>query len=634
MKKLKMNYKNIRGITLISLVVTIVVLLILAGVTINMLLGDNGILTRVAEAKEKTKEEENKELEQLDNLEKLIAQYTSEKGKVVTTKYYESLLSAINDANNDVITNGADDSSGAKAKIEINEKGNVYVSPLEDASLDTIVQVGSAKGYTLDLNNKTLTFSEGNHFNQLASTKLILDDSGTNGNVTKNVTASSTQNIIRSSGELILNGGTYNLTNNGTGTALNFRMDKAIFVANSGVINSIGESKATALQVTGSNSTTTINNVNCSAKSVSGQASSLLATASGPDEENGNIIINGGEFTSFSELAQALAGYFMFKNATINGGVFNAKSNASNSSSYGLDVVNRNNITINNVEVNSVSNNYSYGIYLESSSYGEPKFIIDNAKVTASTNNSGKVFGIMVKDISNDECKINGGEYCVDGNTGLGVAAYVENSYVEINNGKFIADGKLVSEGDAATYGLLGNSENIIVNEGYFRGTHSGATFMNGGYINGGTFESPNHGGIYAGGNVNIKNATLKLGTYKGIYSEMANVSHYGVFYIGNPTVESTVYMDNVTLVSDFGNKPGVLSSNYNYKDTYLYVSNTVFPGPIRVDGTRSASENPTAQGHLYVGKNVTYSGITTGSESTTGVVDTTTYANTEFLQD
>lgn len=632
MKKLKMNYKNIRGITLISLVVTIVVLLILAGVTINMLLGDNGILTRAAEAKEKAKEAENKELEQLDNLEKLIAQYTSEKGNVVTTKYYESLLSAINDANNDVITNGVDDSSGAKAKIEINEKGNVYVSPLEDASLDTIVQVGSTKGYTLDLNNKTLTFSEGNHFNQLASTKLILDDSGTNGNVTKNVTASSTQNIIRSSGELILNGGTYNLTNNGAGTALNFRMDKAIFVANSGVVNSISEGKATALQVSGSNSTTTINNVNCSAKSVSGQATSLFATASGPDEENGNIIINGGEFTSFSELSHAVSGYFSFKDATINGGIFNA--NASNSISWGLQVQAKNNITINNVEIKSVSNNNSHGIYLEGNYYGEPKFIIDSAKVTASTNNSGYVYGIMVKGISNDECKINGGEYCIDSNTGYGAAAYVDNSYVEINNGKFIADGKLVSEGDANTHGLWGNSENIVVNGGYFRGTHSGAVLNNGGHINGGTFESPNHGGIYAGGNVNIKNATLKLGTYKGVYSEMANVSHYGVFYIGTSTVESTVYMDNVTLISDFGNKPGVLSSNYNYKDTYLYVSNTVFPGPIRVDGTRSTSENPTAQGHLYVGKNVTYSGITTGSESTTGVVDTTTYANTEFLQD
>lgn len=106
-----------------------------------------------------------------------------------------------------------------------------------------------------------------------------------------------------------------------------------------------------------------------------------------------------------------------------------------------------------------------------------------------------------------------------------------------------------------------------------------------------------------------------------------------GVFYIGSKDVESKVYMDHVTLISDFEWCPGVLSSNYNYKNTYLYVSNTSFPGQIRVDGTRSNSSNPTAQGHLYVGKNVTYSGITTDGD-TQGVVDTTTYANTEFLQD
>lgn len=120
----------------------------------------------------------------------------------------------------------------------------------------------------------------------------------------------------------------------------------------------------------------------------------------------------------------------------------------------------------------------------------------------------------------------------------------------------------------------------------------------------------------------------------KSIKVDELNTDHYGVFYIGNTNTESKVYMDNVTLVSDFENKPGVLSSNYNYKDTYLYVSNTAFPGPIRVDGTRANSQNPTTKGHLYVGKNVTYSGITTGSGSTTGIVDTTTYENKEFLND
>ena len=44
-----------KGITLIALVITIIILLILAGVSIAMLTGDNGIITRANEASEKTK---------------------------------------------------------------------------------------------------------------------------------------------------------------------------------------------------------------------------------------------------------------------------------------------------------------------------------------------------------------------------------------------------------------------------------------------------------------------------------------------------------------------------------------------------------------------------------------------------
>ena len=57
--------KNKSGITLIALVVTIVVLLILAGVSISMLAGENGIIKRAQEAKEKSEIAEEKELVEL-----------------------------------------------------------------------------------------------------------------------------------------------------------------------------------------------------------------------------------------------------------------------------------------------------------------------------------------------------------------------------------------------------------------------------------------------------------------------------------------------------------------------------------------------------------------------------------------
>ena len=73
MKKLKEELKyGKKGITLISLVVTIIVLLILASVTIATLTGDNGILTRAAEAKNKTENAAKKEEEDLAKLEAII----------------------------------------------------------------------------------------------------------------------------------------------------------------------------------------------------------------------------------------------------------------------------------------------------------------------------------------------------------------------------------------------------------------------------------------------------------------------------------------------------------------------------------------------------------------------------------
>ena len=70
MKKLNLKLKNNRkGITLIALVITIIVLLILAGVSIATLTGDNGILTRAQEAKTKTEEAKEDELRKLTALE-------------------------------------------------------------------------------------------------------------------------------------------------------------------------------------------------------------------------------------------------------------------------------------------------------------------------------------------------------------------------------------------------------------------------------------------------------------------------------------------------------------------------------------------------------------------------------------
>ncbi len=66
------NLISYRGITLIALVVTIIVLLILAGVTIAMLTSENGILAQAQKAKEKTEEAEKDEMKDIAILEEMI----------------------------------------------------------------------------------------------------------------------------------------------------------------------------------------------------------------------------------------------------------------------------------------------------------------------------------------------------------------------------------------------------------------------------------------------------------------------------------------------------------------------------------------------------------------------------------
>ena len=68
MNNMKKSLKASNGITLIALVITIIVLLILAGISISMLDGDNGILTKTTDSRKMTEIADAKEQAQLDIL--------------------------------------------------------------------------------------------------------------------------------------------------------------------------------------------------------------------------------------------------------------------------------------------------------------------------------------------------------------------------------------------------------------------------------------------------------------------------------------------------------------------------------------------------------------------------------------
>ena len=105
-KQMEKNQKD-KGITLIALVVTIVILLILAGISISMLTGQNSILNRAKEAKEKNLKSQKEEQSVLNNYEEKISNYVG-----VDWEYAKSSAKAPEEQkeirNNNVIGLGTD----------------------------------------------------------------------------------------------------------------------------------------------------------------------------------------------------------------------------------------------------------------------------------------------------------------------------------------------------------------------------------------------------------------------------------------------------------------------------------------------------------------------------------------------
>lgn len=79
-----------KGITLIALVITIIILLILAGITIATLTGENGILIQTTKAKEETEIASEKEIVQLAYI-KANMQYIAEKDRDLESNMQEEL---------------------------------------------------------------------------------------------------------------------------------------------------------------------------------------------------------------------------------------------------------------------------------------------------------------------------------------------------------------------------------------------------------------------------------------------------------------------------------------------------------------------------------------------------------------
>ena len=75
----RFNLKEAKGITLVALVITVIILLILAGVTLNLVVGENGLIAKSKRATEEYRQKAEQERGQLGDFEQGINEYSEDK---------------------------------------------------------------------------------------------------------------------------------------------------------------------------------------------------------------------------------------------------------------------------------------------------------------------------------------------------------------------------------------------------------------------------------------------------------------------------------------------------------------------------------------------------------------------------
>ena len=183
--------KRNNGITLIALVVTIIILLILAGVSINMLTGQNGIINRAAEAKQSTGSSNDLEYLQLKATEALtdyyqgndtmseddyvLKKWAADSNSKIRVNQGEKTFTYNNKTYNiaDIIGNQSE-----KTKVEQNNMKQITVSNVTDEEDKKILSSGKVR-LIIEENDTTMKAAVPNGFYYVTgtpSTGLVISD--------------------------------------------------------------------------------------------------------------------------------------------------------------------------------------------------------------------------------------------------------------------------------------------------------------------------------------------------------------------------------------------------------------------------------------------------------------------------
>ena len=495
----------------------------------------------------------------------------------VQSYFYGSLENAIADANNNTTANALSDVTGAKAKIEVKEKdGGYIVKPIADCNIAATQTLSG--NYIFDANGKTISLASGACLS-LSGADITFRDSE-NGKIIKDVTSEVGERLIEISSastapsNVRFINGNYIVKKNGSaglaavymiGTGLTQTCTTTIEGGNFSIESNSSKSGTTGLQLRGnvniSKAKITVKNTNSAATKASNGIMLLDTTG---QINNCNINAYGGIATC----AARTAGASYPSTVSLSGGTYTSTTeNKKAYTIYGIRNISNANINAYVLNNNGKHEGKAWGILIEEAG----NFSIKNCNIIADYNAEAGYEDLVCE--------------------GIKIHRVVNEAEIIGCNIKAVRE----------ALSLYGEKIKII----------------------GGTYEGIHHGGAYFCSNKAIvKDATFKKWNYDGKFNKNNFYTNNAVFYVGTASNEVKVYMDNCKLEN--ANR-AVLSSNYNYKNTYLYASNTAFDN-LRIDGANEQGN----KGHAYLGKGATYK-TTSSYKTALGVLDETTYKNVSF---
>lgn len=418
-----------------------------------------------------------------------------------------------------------------------------------------------SKDCKVDLNGYTINLSKNSHIEIKENTNVTFFDNTGKGIIKKDNNLSRETLFIMNYGNLTIDGGTYKMNSGQIGTTIMLYCKDGMVHIKDGTFNVTTTNAFGYIIKVDKAKTIKIDDGSFNIDSKSGD---VYAIKTYPPliNQTMNISINGGRFDIYSE----------------------------NGNTSGLDLHRGNKLYINNCyvkthTVKSINSITTPSVALDFTMF-KNAYIDGGTFIAIESDKMTNYDSLGLYESGNDNVVINGGKF------------YGNTSY-------------------SASY--------LTINDGIFSGIHSGLQLYGREkvVINGGIYESPWHGGIYASGKeLHIQNAILGSPKWKESHfgketdfqpqyedGKYWDGTLYSCMYIGGPNNDVVVYMNNCklayteNLTTEYSI---VLTSNHGHCNSALYISNTDAIKKIRVDGENDKG----CKGNLYIRENVTYKGV------------------------